>query len=362
VREPPAGVEAFVAFGVPVHLAKSATLRQNVRVRSGLWGVLVWLLAVFGARADEGVVLREGGAPRPGLCAALRIQLSGIAPVSCEAEPARAPLSERIAATAARLRAQNARLGVLLERDPEPGLLRMYIVAARNDQAVLAIERIEDRPEPDIDRSLALKVSDAYEVVAMVQAAAPERALPLAAAVTPAPAPRERWQPLLEMGGGPHFEPGNLRWLGNMLIGVGIGKSGLRSEIAAGVRLDTQAEAGSAAARVRMRERGALLSLRLLWRGARFELGGVLEGVFSYIRADAHAESERDGEERFFSPALGLGADLRLRLFGSVFLRAAPTLELMLYHEQLAIDGQAILETGPVRAALPLSLLVHLPL
>jgi hypothetical protein len=135
---------------------------------------LVWLLAVLGARADEGVVLREGGAARPGLCAALRIQLSGIAPVSCEAEPARAALSERIAATAARLREQHARLGVLLERDPEPGLLRMYIVAARDDQAVLAIERIEDRPEPDIDRSLALKIGDAYEVMAIVQAAAPQ--------------------------------------------------------------------------------------------------------------------------------------------------------------------------------------------
>jgi hypothetical protein len=329
-------------------------------VRSGLWGVLVWLLAVLGARADEGVVLREGGAARPGLCAALRIQLSGIAPVSCEAEPARAALSERIAATAARLREQHARLGVLLERDPEPGLLRMYIVAARDDQAVLAIERIEDRPEPDIDRSLALKIGDAYEVMAIVQAAAPQRALPLAAALTPAPVARERWQPLLELGGGPHVDPGNLRWLGNMLVGVGIGKGGLRAEAAAGVRLDSQAEAGSAAASVRMRERGALLSLRLLWRGARFELGGVVEGVFSYIRADAQAESER-AEERFFSPALGLGADLRLRLFGSVFLRAAPTLELM-HHERLAIYGQSILESGPVRAALPLSLLVHLPL
>lgn len=321
----------------------------------------MWLLAVFGARADEGIVLREGGAPRPGLCAALRIQLSGTAPVTCEAEPAQAALSERITATAARLREQNARLGVLLERDPEPSLLRMYIVAARDDQAVLAIERIEDRPEPDVDRSLALKVSDAYEVMAIVQAAAPQRALPLAAAVAPAPAPRERWQPLLEVGGGPHLEPDHVRWLGNMLVGVGIGTGGLRTEAAAGVRLDTQAEEGSASARVGMYERSALLSLRLLWRGTRFELGGVLEGVFSYITAEAHADPDRNNEERFFSPALGLGADLRLRLFGSVFLRAAPTLELM-RRERLAIDGESILETGPVRVALPLSLLVHLPL
>jgi hypothetical protein len=349
--------------GAPVDLAKWPTLRQNVRVRGALLGVWVWTLAALGARADDGVVLHEGSAPRPGLCAALRIQLSGAAPVTCLAEPEQGALSERIAASAAALRARGARLGVLLERDPDPGLLRMYIVAARDDQAVVAIERIEDRPEPDVDRSLALKVSDAYEVMAIVREAAPERTLPAAAALQPPPAARQRagWQPLLEVGGGLHLEPELLRGLANVLLGVGVVRDTLRVELAAGARLDSQAKAEGELGSVRMRERGALIGVRLLWQRGRFELGGVLEGVLARISADAGAPVDRQGHESFFTPALGVGADLRLRLFGAAWLRFAPSLEL-LTHEQLAIDRTVLLQTGPVRAALPLSLLVHLPL
>lgn len=329
-------------------------------MRWALLGVWVWTLAALSARADEGVLLREGGAPRPGLCAALRIQLSGIAPVQCEEEPSPVPLSERLAATAARLRAQGARLGVLLERDPNPGLIRVYIVAAREDQAVLAIERIADRPDPDIDRSLALKVSDAYEVMGIVRAAAPERALPVAAALPgPASTPPARWAPLLEVGAGPHLEPAAGRWLANALLGVGVGRSALRLEVAAGARLDSEADAEGESGRVRMRERAGLLSLRLLWRTGRVELGTVLEAVFARITGAADA-SDRHAERQFFSPVLGVGAELRLRLFGSAFLRLAPTLE-VLHRERLAIAGTTVLDTGPLRAALPLSLLVHLP-
>jgi hypothetical protein len=345
-------------------LANPATLRQNVRVRWAL-GVAVWVLAAGGVRADAGVVLREGGAPRPGLCAALRIQLTGVAEVHCEAEPAQAALSERIAATSAALQAQGARLGVLLERDPDPGLLRMYIVAARGDQAVVAIERIEDRPEPDVDRSLALKVSDAYEAIAIVRAAAPERALPVAAALEPAPtaAPSSRWAPLLEVGGGLHLEPDQLRGLVNILLGVGIDLGALRFELAAGARLDSEAkQTTSALGSMRMRERAGLLDLRLLWRSSRFEIGAVLEGVFSRISASGDAADAAEGsqEERFFSPVLAVGADLRVRLFGTAFLRAAPTLEVM-HEERLAIHKTTLLTTGPLRAVLPLSLLVYLP-
>jgi hypothetical protein len=360
VRELAAGVEAFVATWVLVALANPATLRQNVRVRWAL-GVVVWVLAVGGVRADAGVVLREGGAPRPGLCAALRIQLTGVAEVRCEAEPAQAALSERIAATSAELRAQDARLGVLLERDPDPALVRMYIVAAHGDQAVIAIERIEDRAEPDVDRSLALKVSDAYEAIAIVRTAVPERAPPVAAALQPAQAPAasRRWDPLLEVGGGLHLERDQLRGLANILLGVGVGRGALRFELGAGARLDSESEATSALRSVHMGERGGLLGLRVLWRSSRFEIGGVLEGVFSRISASAVA-AERTQHEHFFSPVLGVGADLRLRLFGTAYLRLAPTLEVM-HEEQLAIYGSTLLTTGPLRAALPLSLLVYLP-
>ncbi len=289
--------------------------------------------------------------------------------VECEPERGSESLSARIEETAARVGELGFRLGVLLERDPDPRLLRMYIVAARGDQAVLAVERIEDRPEPDIDRSLALKVGDAYGLVELVRAAAPENAMPLAAVTArapqpsqPASAPSAAWQLFLDAGGGPHVDGDRVRWLANLALGVGRRWSDLRIEAGAGVRFAANVQERNAFGQVSMRERGVLASLRVLWRGTRVELGGVLEGLFLSISAEGLPSSGgRPGAETFFTPVFGLGADLRVRLFASAFLRAAPMLEL-LRNERLAIDDHLVAETGPVRVALPLSLLVSLPL
>src|SRR5687768_9552592 len=160
--------------------------RHNVPVRSCLLTLLMWLCLSPCARADDRVLLFEQKGLRPGLCAALRIQLTGAAQVTCEREGDEATLSERITRAAERVKAEDARVGLLIERDPDPRLVRMYIVAAQNDQAVVAIERIEDRPEPDVDRSLALKVRDAFFVIEQVTERPKTK---LAAVVAPPPTP-----------------------------------------------------------------------------------------------------------------------------------------------------------------------------
>jgi hypothetical protein len=337
-----------------------------VRVRTGwLWGLVGWLWSALGAQADAGVLLREQAELRPGLCGALRIQLSGVADVQCEPEDEAAPLPARIATTATRLRERGALLGVLLERDPDPGLLRMYLVSARADQAVIAIERIEDRPEPDVDRSLALKVGDAYQAIELVRAAVPQLAQPLAAAISaPPPArPLGSWQLFLDVGGGPHVDESGWRGLANVVLGAGYAGPALRVEVGAGARFDSLAEPENELGRLSLRERGGLVGMRLLWRGARFEFGGVLEGLLLSISAQAYGETGGQQETSFFTPALGLGADLRVRLFGTAFLRAAPMLELLRSERVTLYDqGPPIAQTGPARLAVPLSLLINLPL
>jgi hypothetical protein len=212
-------------------------------VRGGLLVVLVWLLGgSAGAQAQDGVLLRERDALRPGLCGALRIQLSGLAEVQCEAERGAEPLAGRVDQTTARVRAQDARLGVLLERDPDPGLLRMYIVSARPGQALVSMERIEDRPEPDIDRSLALKVASAYAMVGVARTAAPQNELPLAAGLT---APRAEspadWLLFVDVGGGVHLSGAGTRGLANLALGVARSRGRARGELARGARVDSQA-------------------------------------------------------------------------------------------------------------------------
>ncbi|MDB4987691.1 MAG: hypothetical protein JWN04_2869, partial [Myxococcaceae bacterium] len=117
------------------------------------------------AHARDSVLLLEEEGLRPALCAALRIQLSDLADVQCRtAEPA-TDLATRIRLASGHVASEQRRLAVLLERDPEPNRVRMILVGTEPDRAVLAIESIEDREAPDVDRSLALKVRDVFELL-----------------------------------------------------------------------------------------------------------------------------------------------------------------------------------------------------
>ncbi|MDB4973646.1 MAG: hypothetical protein JWN48_1987, partial [Myxococcaceae bacterium] len=169
---------------------------------------------------------------RPGLCAALRIQLSDLADVRCSASALETALSQRIAESSSEVVREHAKLGVLLERDPDLSRVRMLLVGAREDHALLAIERIEDRPAPDIDRSLALKVRDTLESLQAASAtqtrretATPEpasaSASQLAATLAPSSAQvsAARLRALLETGGGLRVEA---RTRGAFLLGLGL--------------------------------------------------------------------------------------------------------------------------------------------
>lgn len=323
------------------------------------------------AQAQAGVVLFEQAGLRPGLCAALRIQLSDAADVTCAAEASLSDLAARLRTGAERLRAQRARLGVLLERDPDPGKLRMYILASQSDQAVIAIERIEDRPDPDIDRSLALKVRNAYDVIDYVDTTRPVSPAPLAAALsTPTPpsaaeppqaAPDALWAMLLDAGAG--LALGNsLRWVSSFGLGLSRVRSGQRWELALGVRLYTERSEELEAAYLSMKERGPFLAGRWLWRRGRVELGGALEAQLSVLDAQGIARDGRSASGRELTPLLNLGAELRVRLFSSVYLRFAPSLELPLLRHKLAVEDVVLIQDQVVRGTLPLSLLVVLPL
>ena len=340
-------------------------------VRACSWIVLIWLAVCAGAQADEGVVLLEQAGLRSRLCGALRIQLTGAAEVQCEPEGATDSLAQRISSSAERVRTLGARLGVLLERDPDPKRVRMYIVSGLGDRAVVAIESIEDRPEPDVDRSLALKVADAYQVVAAVRLAAPQSEAPVAALLAPrltAPpaALHERgtpsgWLAFLDAGGGVSLSE-RTRALASLALGIGRARSGSRFELGAGVRLASRVHAQGALGRVTVHERGLQLSARLLWRLGRIELGGALTGLLAIASAEGLANDGSRGERKLLVPALDLALDLRLRLFPGASMRAAPGLELAAVRQRWAVDGSVLLDQRPARMVSLLSLVVSLPL
>lgn len=310
------------------------------------------------------IVLLQQPDVRPNLCVALRIQSSGLAEVQCEADShTAAPLAERLTNAASRVQQGNARLGVFLERDPDPRLVRMYIVAAREDQALLSVDAIEDAPGVDADRSLALKVVDALRLsptrdggpVLVLQARESEPVSP--ARVAPRP-----WRVFLELGAGLRTGPA-AQAVAQFVLGAARSYGAFRVEWGAGVDLGVRRivrhEDGSS---VRAREVGPLAAARTLYRFSRLEVGLEARSLFTLISADGTARDGSQGERQVLVPTLGLGLDVRMRLASFVALRVAPTLEVAWVEQRFFVDGAALLAYPPVRFALPVSFVFSLPL
>jgi hypothetical protein len=351
--------------------------RQNVPVRGLFVSALVWLLGCALAEAQAEVVLFERAPLRPGLCAALRIQLSGSAEVRCVADVADGSLAERLNAARRSLRDGGDLIGVLLERDSDPRLMRMYLVTGEGEQAALAIERIEDRPEPDVDRSLALKVRDAYEVIAFVERTMPQQdasaavlakpgpksaEAPAGQGVQPAPAPQApHWLSFVEIGGGLSLGD-SVRAVGSALLGVGRATARRRYELGLGARMLQRQHESSSLGQISVVDFGPMLTLRALARRKRLELGAFAELFVAVSAAEGFTTDGESGEKRVATLVLGLGPDLRVRMFRSAYLRFAPSFELWTTNQRFALDHQVVIERGYVSASLPLSLLISLPL
>jgi hypothetical protein len=343
-----------------------------VAVRTGAFTLWLCFLLVAVARADA-VLLLEQPALRPGLCAALRIQLTGAAEVRCEAEPSAGSIADRIERGGERVRSTQSRLGVLLERDPDPGRVRMYLLSAQKDQAVIAIEAIEDRPEPDIDRGLALKVADAFEIVEVVQRAIPEATRsPLLAtlAIKPAVAADDTgalneaatatWSGFVEAGAGLRAASG-LHALGKFMLGAGWRRPLLDVEAAAGLTLASERTEENAAGQVALKERGPFVSLRVLSRHSRWAAGGALEAGLSFIAAQGTTNDGARGERTVTSPTLSLALDARFRVFDYLWLRLAPALEVLPMDRSFGVDGTEVVNDGFLRGGATLSLVIDFP-
>ncbi len=326
----------------------------------------VWAWGTSCARAEDIVRLFETKGLRPSLCGSLRIQLSDLGEVHCEADRLGSDLSTRIEAAAKVVRNGQAQLSVLLERDPDPARVRMYIVGGRTDEAVIAIEHIENKPDPDVDRALALKVRDALDAFELVRQSMTHDASPaLASAIAPRAAQREQapWSALLEAGGGLLVGGGGgPRAAGRVLVGGRFEASTLRAELALGARLHSNVSRASAVGSVNESEWGPLLSLRGVWSTARVEIGAATEASFLNMRAQGTTQSGARGSKREGTLVLSLGIDARVLVFGTTYLRCAPAIEILSVDQRFSLDDRVTMDLGRTRVLVPLSVLWALPL
>lgn len=320
------------------------------------------------ARADGAVLLFEGQVLRPSLCAAMRIQLTDVAEVRCLPETGDASLGGRVTRAASSVRAEGAALGVLLERDPDPTRIRMLLVGAEGDQAVIAIERMVDRPLPDVDRSLALKVRDALErLAATARVLAPRddahraaEAVPMAPVLASAPAATARsWRihALLEAGGALSLGP-DVRGLGVFGAGLRMASTRFYVDGLAMGQVASTTRVRSPEGTVTEDEWGAALSVRAGLTGRRFVLGLYGELGALSVRALGATTDGSTGSMRRGLFRAALGVEARLALFSTVSLRFAPAVELYPVAQAFALDDRVALELGRARLTLPLTLLV----
>ncbi|HEX6240700.1 MAG TPA: hypothetical protein VFZ61_07400 [Polyangiales bacterium] len=327
--------------------------------------LLVFLLAATGSWSPalaESVLLWETPTIRPGLCAALRIQLTGVATVTCQPGAQAGPLSERIRAASARVASVPAKVGVLLERDPDPSLVRMYLVASGSDQAVISIERIEDRPDADVDRSLALKVRDALDV--MIAAEAAQREAPaLPALLVPKPRPSalaQRWQTAIEAGAAASWGA-HTRFSGILAVGARLLRGRTYGELVGALRMSTAIRTENRFGVVDAEEWGATLALRIGRRVARFGLGALAIVGLDRVGARGVTSDGSAGEETVAVLHTDIGLDLRVQLVQGVWMRLAPALQIYPIAQRFTLDDQLVTELGRLRVDVPLTLLVTLP-
>lgn len=309
------------------------------------------------------MLLFEAPRLRPDLCAALRIQLTDSAEVRCR-DDVSGTLPERLARAAEAVARDEARLGVLLERDADPALVRMYLVSDRPNEAVIAIERIEDRPAPDVDRSLALTVREAVDVLVATPPALATEA-PLAPVLMQAHAPAvrgERRVSVLLEGGGALSWGRQRRSIGLLSGGVRLTRRALALELAVSARMSSAVRVRGAPGLVDEDEWGLGASVRGNVTRGRLTVGLLAGAGSDRVRARGVTQSGVPGSAALFLPRFDLGLDLRLRLFASASLRIAPTLELFPVAQRFALDERVVISLGRRRVLLPLSLSIELPL
>jgi hypothetical protein len=180
-----------------------ARLKENRRRIALLACCTLMCLEVGGrARAAEAppslLVLEDPGAPQPRLLAALRIQLGAAVRVDVRSAPRAGALPEQLA-EASRMAHDQARAAVMWvdaargsPRAPRQALL--YVVGQRDGRALVEVVSVPAERGPDLERVLALKVSELLTEMrsAPAHALAPpptatEAAPPPMAAVTAAP-------------------------------------------------------------------------------------------------------------------------------------------------------------------------------
>ncbi len=320
------------------------------------------------------VLQAEEQRTRPSLVEALRFQLRDATEVEVSAQPLPlAPAAQRIARAAATVSASQASFAVWLEAVPElqgaPGFL-LYVVGGGSGRAVVEVVRLPAAKDgPDVDRSLALKVSEIVDSalrsaepdVARALRPAPPRPAPTAS-VSARPASNVRAGSLgLLLGGVAASPAGNAGAQVGFRLGVGyaLRTSALELEWSVSGRLLSPLDIRRDNRRAKIGEQVLGADFGVHTRG-RLALGGEVGSALRWLHADGFVGNIETHSSVLVVPVLRLGPELRARLTEQVTLSLAAGGEWMPLQQRFSLAGAPLADLGRVRADALISLIISL--
>ena len=331
---------------------------------------------------------------RLSLVEALRFQLRESTEVAVSPallEPG--PIAARISRASEIVTGAQARFAIWLEStkdaDGAAGFL-LFVVGGRSSRAVIEVVRLPATTDgPDVDRSLALKVSDIVEsaldadMPAFGSALNREPPVPAASATTAASGTTAASSPIapevvalktesqqpqsashveVQFGGMLLSPSGTANGQLGARLGLGYvaATAALELELSATAELRTPQSSASESGHVRTTEQAACIGLGIRSRGLT-QFGVGLEGGFRWLHAQGYWGLQRTGAESLLVPALRLGPELRRQLWQRGWLALSVAGEWMPVQRKFTVRDAPAADWGRVRADALFSFVVSLP-
>ena len=368
-------------YAHPLVLVVVAAASVKKRSRSSCGRGLLWSIALLCVHSRAFALPRllvlqaEEQPPRPSLLEALRFQLRETVEVQASERPlAPGTAALRIGHATDVVTTAHARFAIWLEGTQDssgaPGFL-LYVVGDRSGRAVVEVVRLAAASDgPDVDRTLALKVSEIVEGALgsdppslgsslRIRAPLPARA-PRAAAPRRLPAARRSFAELM-VGGVFRGPGGNSNEQEGLQLGLGyaVETSALQFVLGASAQLLTPLTTRRESAEVRIAEQAASADFGLWTRGAT-QLGARLQGTIRWLHPTSYLGGRQSGSAELLTPALRLAPELRTALGGQASLGLSAGAEWLPVRQRFSLSGVPVADLGQWRVGAAISLIVSI--
>ena len=368
--------------------------RDLTRVLSALVCVGVVTGHAWAQEQEPVVLLQEHARSQAGLATALRIQL-GSTPVQVQPWPASYSLPERIRAAGELAQETHAFAVVWTEPALKLGdgsrLAVLYVVGRHEGRAVLEVVRVPGEHGPDLDRTLALKVSAVLDELRRSALAAPSGALLNAAPPVAEPAPELAQPPAappeqpstldynepaeaLDEGPRPHWlasaraglragaqlSPGWLRWGLSGALGPELAFDHWSASLRVGLDVYPSAETTNLAGSISVFEVAPSLLAAVRWTWPAFSVGARAGAEIAFIGASARSASGRPGEQSVSTLSWMLGLELERALSEAIGIAATFDAHLHTLRRTFSVNDTVVADLGRSQFVVGLELIARL--